>query len=454
MEQRPLQNDARAIFDAGVRAVDPEEAVMRHVRLDGGELWVGETCLKLGDFQRIVVVGAGKAGAPMAKALEDLLGERIADGWVNVKYGHVVPVQRVRIHEAGHPLPDAAGMAGTLEVLDLLQDLGDEDLVFCLLSGGGSALLPAPAGDLTLEEKQETTRLLLACGATIHEMNAVRKHISRVKGGRLARAAFPARIVSLILSDVIGDELDVIASGPTVPDESTFGECLSILDRYELRERIPARVRANLEAGARAEVPETPKPGAIFTRDGTRNPGDPIFDRTTHLIVGSNAIAVRAAAEEADRRGYNTLVLSTFVEGETRDVAKVHAAIAKEIRTSGNPVPARACILSGGETTVTLRGSGMGGRNQEFALAAAIDIDGMEGVCILSGGTDGTDGPTDAAGGIVDGGTIARARQRNLDPYEYLKDNNSYAFLDAVGALLKTGPTKTNVMDLRIVLVK
>lgn len=437
-----LHSDARAIFDAGVRAVDPQEAVKRHVVVEDGEVRIGNTRLKLDDFQRIVVVGGGKAGAPMAKALEDLLGDRITQGWVNVKYGHIGPVSRIHIHEAGHPLPDQAGIEGTLRILELLQPLDENDLVFCLLSGGGSALLPAPADGLTLEEKQETTRLLLACGATIHEMNAVRKHISRVKGGGLARAAYPAQIVSLILSDVIGDQLDVIASGPTVPDESTFAECLSILDRYQLRARIPEKVRTYLEAGARGEVPETPKPG------------DPIFQRTSHTVVGSNAIAVRAAADEARRRGYNTLILSTFVEGETREVAKVHAAIAREIRTSGNPVQAPACVLSGGETTVTLRGSGKGGRNQEFALAAAIDIAGMPGVCLLSGGTDGTDGPTDAAGGIVDGETISVANRLGLDPYEYLRDNNSYAFLNAVDGLLKTGPTKTNVMDLRIVLVE
>lgn len=436
-----LRGEAEAIFMAGVRAVDPEVAVKRWVRRHGEKLRVGEENLALDEFDRIIVVGAGKAGAPMAKALEDLLGDRLDGGWVNVKYGHLAPTRKVHIHEAGHPVPDAAGLAGAEKILEILRPLDDRALVFCVISGGGSALLPAPASDLTLEEKQETTRLLLACGANIHEMNAIRKHISRVKGGRLAQAAYPARTVSLLLSDVIGDRLDVIASGPTVADESTFAECLSILDRYELRERIPERVRIYLERGAAGHIPETPKPG------------DPIFEKTTNRIVGSNAIAIRAAADEAAARGFQTLILSTFVEGETREVAKVHAAIAKEVRASGNPVPEPACILSGGETTVTLRGSGRGGRNQEFALAAAIDIEGMPGVCILSGGTDGTDGPTDAAGGVVDGKTLARAQELQLDPYAFLRDNNSYAFLEAVGGLLKTGPTNTNVMDLRIILV-
>ena len=323
-------------------------------------------------------------------------------------------------------------------IADISRAAGPNDVVICLISGGASALLPLPAAGITLEAKQKTTRLMLACGANIHEMNTVRKHLSAIKGGGLARLAAPARVIGLILSDVIGDDLDVIGSGPTAPDHSTFSDALAVIDRFQLRGRIPSSVRKHLEAGARGEVEDTPKR----------------LDNVTNVIVGSNRLAIDAAAREARRLGYRTLVLSTLIEGETRDVARMHAAIAREVRASGNPVKPPACILSGGETTVTLRGEGLGGRNQEFALAAAIDLDGAEDTVLLSGGTDGTDGPTDAAGGIIDGTVLARARSEGLNAREALAANDSYHFLERLEALLKTGPTNTNVMDLHIVLVR
>jgi hydroxypyruvate reductase len=282
---------------------------------------------------------------------------------------------------------------------------------------------------------------LLSCGASIHEINTIRKHLSAIKGGRLAAAVHPATLCTLILSDVVGDDLDVIASGPTMPDPSTFKEALAIVARYKIAENLPDGVVHYLRKGAAGEVDESPKPGAAC------------FERTVHLIIGNNRQCVQAAREEALKRGYHTLVLSSLMEGETREVARVHGAMGREILASGHPAPVPACLISGGETTVTIRGRGRGGRNQEFALAAALDIEGARNVVVLSAGTDGTDGPTDAAGAIADGQTSDRARAQGMNPRDYLEDNNAYPLFDRLGDLLRTGPTNTNVMDLRLVLV-
>lgn len=436
-----LRDDALRVFRAGLRAADAEEAVRRQVRLDGEILTMAGARYDLGRHEGIWLVGMGKASAAMARPLVDLLGGRIRGGVINVKRGHGLLLAGVRVHEAGHPVPDQAGVHGTREILDLLAGTGHDDLVLCLVSGGASALSPSPAEGLTLEDKQEVTRRLLECGATIHEMNAVRKHLSGVKGGRLARRASPSMVVSLLLSDVIGDDPGTIGSGPTAPDRSTFAECLGILERYGIRERIPAPALRLLEAGAGGALEETPKPG------------DPAFRRVRNVVVGGNAMAVEAARARAAELGYNALVLSSFVDGETREVARVHGAIAHEILARGNPVPRPACVISGGETTVTLKGPGLGGRNQEFALAAALSIQGLDGVVVLSGGTDGTDGPTDAAGALVDGGTVERARSRGLDARGFLDRSDSHNFFKPLGDLLETGPTLTNVMDLRVVMV-
>ena len=312
-----------------------------------------------------------------------------------------------------------------------------------LISGGASALTPAPASGITLGEKQETTRLLLASGANIHEINTVRKHISVFKGGQLARAGAPATVITLMLSDVIGDNLESIGSGPTVPDPHTFADAEQVLRKYDLLGRVPPSVLHRIEAGVLGEIDETPKPS------------DPCFAKCQNLLVGSNALAVNAAAVQAKALGYKPLVLSTTIEGETRDVARMHAAIAREVRATGRPVKAPACILSGGETTVTIKGEGKGGRNQEFALAAAIDLAGMANLCVLSGGTDGTDGPTDAAGAMATGSTLAQGLAKNLNAADYLARNDSYHFFEALqdGSLIKTGPTRTNVMDVRVVLI-
>jgi len=436
-----LRTDARDIFQIALDAADPMACVRRNLVLSGETLIVGGEEYDLSEVDRILVVGAGKATATMAKATEEVLGDRISRGAINTKYDHGLPLRRIETVECGHPIPDEAGVRGAAEILDLVAGADARTLVLCLMSGGGSALLPAPAEGLTLAEKQETTRLLLECGATINEINAIRKHLSRVKGGHLARAAYPARMISLLLSDVIGDPLDVIASGPTVPDESTFGACLEIVEKYALGNRIPLAARRRLTEGAAGGVPETPKRG------------DAVFERCRTVVVGGNRLAVEAASRAAAERGYHTIVMTTRLEGETREVAKVYAALAKEIVENGDPIPRPACIVSGGEPTVTIRGTGKGGRNQEFALAAAIEIQGWDGVVLFSAGTDGTDGPTDAAGALADGETVARAEALGLSAVAYLNDNNSYAFFEALDDLVITGPTGTNVMDVQLVLV-
>jgi hydroxypyruvate reductase len=436
-----LRQSARQIFEAAVRAVDPGEAIRRHVVREGTRLTIGRERVDLASVRQIVAVGLGKAGAPMAAAVEEILGDRIARGVVVTKYGHVQPTKTIRIHEAGHPVPDDAGIAGAQAVLDHVAGLGPDDVVLVLISGGGSALTPAPVTGITLAEKQALTKALLACGADIREMNTLRKHISRIKGGQLARAAAPARVFTLILSDIVGDPLDAIASGPTVPDPRTYTDALAILDKYRIRQDIPASIRAHLEAGATGKVPETPKPD------------DPLFARVKSVMVASNIQALEAAKAEAQRLGFQAMILSSFVEGETREIARMHAALALEVRASGHPCRPPVCLITGGETTVTLKGKGKGGRNQEFALAAALDVAGLPGVVILSAGTDGTDGPTDAAGALADGDTVARAMAAGLSPRTALDGNDAYPFFQRLGDLLITGPTRTNVMDVRLVLV-
>lgn len=436
-----LRSDAMTIFQSALAAVDPEEAVRRHLRIDGETLSLEGRRYDLGACERILVVGAGKAVAPMAKALEDMLGDRIDSGVLVVKDGHGLPLKKIHVREASHPVPDERGVAGTLEILKLLDGAGPRDLVLCLISGGGSALLIAPAEGITLPDKQATTRSLLACGATIHEINTIRKHLSRAKGGQLARAAHPAGVLSLILSDVVGDDLDVIGSGPTVPDRSSFEDTMEIFKRYEIWDRIPAPVRDRVAQGVKGALPETPKPG------------DPAFDGCAQVLVGSCLRALTAAAESAERLGYRSLILSSKVEGEAREVAKAFAAIGKEVLSSDHPLKPPACILTGGETTVTLQGDGRGGRNQEFVLAGALALDGTDRVVVLAGGTDGTDGPTDAAGALADGLSIRRAKALGMDPHAFLKRSDSYHFFKPLDDLIITGPTRTNVMDVYMLLV-
>ena len=443
---KTLRSHAQDIFIGCLNAVDPYSAVKRFIRLEGNRLMLGrdrksETEIDVAKFDRISIVGAGKASAPMARAIEDLFGKRIQVGMINLKYGFTEELAFTEIVEAGHPIPDEKGVKGTRKILDFLQSAGEKDLIFSLISGGGSALLPQPAGDITLSEKQAITRGLLACGANIDEINTVRKHISSSKGGQMARAAFPATIVNLMLSDVVGDKVDVIASGPFVPDSSTFKDVSGIFKKYDLKD-IPAAIYEYVWAGVREEIPETPKEN------------DKIFDRVLNFIVGSNIMALEAASEKAKELGYQTIILSSMVEGETREVARVHSAIAKELVKTGRPFHPPACIISGGETTVTIRGKGLGGRNQEFCLAACLDLAELPPrVVILSGGTDGNDGPTNAAGALVDPLTVMRGKDAGMEVTEFLNNNDAYHFFENTNDLLITGPTNTNVMDVRLVLV-
>lgn len=445
MSARTLRQHARAIFDAALAAADPSRAVERHLaRIDFDR------------FRKVYVVGAGKAGASMAQAAERVLGRQITAGLVNVKYGHTIEwdrpaglslpdshtasLRRIELNECGHPEPDERGMKGAERIAAFAAQAQRGDLVICLISGGASALLPLPAPPVTLEEKRDLTRLLLSAGADIHEMNAVRKHLSRIKGGELARLALPARVESLLLSDVVGDNLDVIGSGPTAADCSTFADAAAVLKRYAIWRRAPKAVRVRMERGLRGEIPETPKPG------------DAAFRRVRNTVVGSNRLALTAAAGRALSLGYRALILSSEIVGETREIARMHAAILREAARTGRPVKPPACIISGGETTVALKGGGrdgLGGRNQEFALAAGIDLAGLPDVLVFSAGTDGTDGPTNAAGAMADGETLAR----NPDARRYLDNHDSYRYFEPLNDLVKTGPTHTNVMDVRIMLI-
>jgi glycerate 2-kinase len=430
------------ILKAGLDAVDPEAAVRNYVSREGSTLFVGNRDYDLDRYERVLLFGAGKGTAPMAKAVEEILGDHLTSGWIIVKYGYGVPLEKTHTVEAGHPIPDEAGLGAAESLLHRISECGEEDLIICAFSGGGSALLPAPCPPLSLDEKQQTTRLLLESGATIDEINAIRKHLSRSKGGQLAQTAYPATLVSLLLSDVIGDRLDVIASGPTVPDETTFVDCISIVEKYGLAEKLPKAVMTLFQQGVAGSIPETPKKG------------DAVFSKVQNLIVGNNRNALLAAQDQAISLGYNTMILSSQIEGEAREVAQVFASIGKEISQSALPIAPPACVLAGGEPTVTIRGEGKGGRNQELALACAISIDGWERIALLSAGTDGTDGPTDAAGAIISGLTCKDARQAGLDPYAYLASNDSYSFFESLGDLVKTGPTRTNVMDIICMVVR
>jgi len=436
-----MREDAAEIFQAGLAAVAPGAAVKKFCRRQGDCFRVDGREYDLNDFNRVVVLGAGKAGAAMAKAVEDLLKDHIDEGLIVVKYGHLEPLEKIRIIEAGHPLPDDNGYSGAKAMLELAKTADEHTLIICLISGGGSALMPYPVSGVRLEDKQKTTELLLDCGADIHEINTIRKHLSELKGGGLARASFPATMVCLILSDVVGDDLDSIASGPCVADPRTFSDCNRIIKQYGLEGKVPLAVKEHLDRGSKGHVEETPKDGSI------------IFDNIFNVVIGCNYEALQVSKKKAEELGYNTLLLSSLIEGETKDAAAFHMALAKEIVLHNEPVTRPACLISGGETTVTIEGQGKGGRNQEFVLASAIKMENMQNTVVLSAGTDGTDGSTDAAGAITDSTVLTRAKDLGLAPRQYLKNNDSYHFFDALGDLYKTGPTNTNVMDVRIILV-
>ena len=436
-----LKQTACDIFATSVAAADPYERVRESLTIESDGVVVAGTHYPADRCERIVVVGAGKASARMAQAVVDVLGDRINGGWINTKYEHGLELPHITVHECGHPVPDEEGIRGSQQIIDLVSTADERTLVLCLLSGGGSALMPAPADGISLGDLQETTRILMNAGAGIEDLNAVRKHLSLLKGGSLARLVSPATLHVLILSDVVGDRLDTIASGPAVADDTTFGQCLDICTRFNVLDALPESVRERLERGAAGDVPETAKTG------------DAYLDRAKNSLVGNSRIAVDAARDHAMELGYDTIVLSTVLQGESRVIGNVFAALAYEMTQTGDPVEPPACIIGGGETTVTVRGKGKGGRNQEMVVAAAAALEGIDECVFLSGGTDGTDGPTDAAGGVVDGSTARLGREAGQSIDGTLTRNDSYNYLDAVDGLVRTGPTGTNVMDIQILLV-
>ncbi|HEV2282862.1 MAG TPA: glycerate kinase [bacterium] len=439
-ETSALRRAAAEMLARAVEAVDAYAATARAIALTDTGVRIGGRTYPLRGHAKVIVVGAGKASASMARAAEDALGPRLTAGLVTTAHGHRDGPPRIAVREAAHPVPDAAGEAAAREMLSLVRGLGPDDLVLCLLSGGGSALLPLPRAGLSLADMADTTNLLLRSGADIVEMNMVRRHLSAIAGGQLARAAAPARVATLAISDVVGSPPEAMASGPTVPDPSTFADALAVLDRYGIAAHVPAAARGVLERGCLGAIPDTPKPGDAAFPDGAMT------------VIADNLTAARAAAEAARAAGFHTLLLTTYLEGEARHAGRVLAGIARQIASTGEPAARPACVVCGGETTVTVTGNGRGGRNQELALAGAAALEDLRDALLVGFATDGRDGPTDAAGAAVDGTTVARARRAGLDPARHLRDNNAYPLLDAIGDLIRTGPTGTNVADLVLIL--
>jgi len=440
---RKARKIALDAIEEALNAVNPRKIIKSKVVLIDDILRIDGMELNLSNFKRIFVIGGGKASGSMAEALEEILGDRIDAGVIVVPHGtsSQYKTRRIELHEASHPIPNVDSVEGAKKIVEMAEEASENDLVLCLISGGGSSLMAMPRQEVSLDDKKRITQMLLKSGATINEINAVRKHISNFKGGMLAKKVYPAHLFSLLLSDVIGDNLDVIASGPTVPDTSTYQDAISILKRYNLWNDAPESIKNVLLKGVKNIIPETPKPG------------DKVFNKVHNIIVGNNRMATLAATQKLQSTGVNTMFLTSFLEGEAKNVGLMLAALALEVLTSGNPVPKPAAIVIGGETTVTVLGRGIGGRNQEIALSAAIKINGLNGVVVASASTDGIDGPTDAAGAMVDGDSISRAQKLGLNASEYLKNNDSYSFFSKLGDLIFTGPTGTNVNDLSIVVM-
>jgi glycerate 2-kinase len=433
-------SDLLDALQAALKAANPEEIVTRNLSLRGGTLRAGTLTLELSRFERILVIGGGKASGRMAVGLEGVLGSRISAGVVNIpEYQTPKPkCERIVLHDATHPIPSPKGVEGVRMMLDLVKRPTAEDLVVCLISGGGSALMPLPAEGTTLDDIRRTTRLLLKSGAEIDEINTVRKHLSAFSGGRLVERLYPATVLSLIISDVVGDDLDAIASGPTVPDRTTYGDAALVLKKYGIWRTVPPRVRKTIEAGLAQKINETPKKGSH------------VFKRVHNLLVGSNRLSCLAAESWLRGRGYSTLVLSTRIRGEAREIGRLFAGVLADVVESGLPLSPPACIIAGGETTVTVRGDGLGGRNQELVLSAALAMGDLRGVYIASMGTDGVDGATKAAGALAPGGLVEDARRVGLAPGALLQNNDSNAFFQRMGGLIVTGPTGTNVNDMMI----
>lgn len=437
----PIDRKARKLalqaLEEALKAADPKRIIKSMVKLENSAFIVQDKSFNLKKFKNIYVIGGGKAGGFMAEALEEILGKRITNGALNIPYNSgEYKTTRIKLQRASHPVPDETGVKATKNMMEVAAKAKKDDMVICLISGGGSSLMPLPREGVSLQDKREVTELLLKSGATINEINTVRKHISAVKGGWLAKQAYPATVINLILSDVIGDPLDFIASGPTVPDSTTFQDAIQILKKYGLWDKIPVSIRQVLLNGEKGLIPETPKAR------------DEVFKKVYSFVLGNNRLASKTAQNMLKNFGLNTLLLTSRLEGEARHVGTILSSIAHEIATSGNPIPKPAGIIAGGETTVTVVGNGIGGRNQEIALSAALKICGMKGVVVASLSTDGIDGPTDAAGAIADGQTLNRAQKIGLRPTELLNNNDSYTFFSKLNDLIFTGLTGTNVNDI------
>ena len=435
------RDKAEQIFISGVRSVLPDKLITNHISIKGSVLKIDDLNFSLEDIRNIYVIGAGKASAAMAHYVETILGDRITEGHIVVKYRHSCKLKKIKVTEAGHPIPDLNGFRATEDILRIANQATENDLVICLISGGGSALMAdLPEGCLP-EELFIVNNLLIRCGASINEINMVRKHLSKVKGGQLSRAVWPGTLVSLIISDVIGNPLDVIASGPTVPDNSTFGEALKILENYQIINDITAGIKNYLKEGVQGLRSETPKPG------------DPVFAKTFNILAGTNLFALEAAKNRAVDFGFNTFIIDSKMHG---DVIKVSQTIVDTALDYKNNTELRkpVCLLYGGETTIKITGAGLGGRNQHLALSTAIKLQNKPGITVLSAGTDGTDGTTNVTGAVVDSDTVHYALSGNLDPEKYLKEFDSYNFFKKAGGHVITGPTFTNVMDMVIVLVE
>jgi len=442
-----LKRDAIHFFKKGLESIDSYSLVRNQIKLNDNilscnDIMNTEQTFSLDDYERVFVVGAGKASSGMARAIEEILDDKLTDGIIVTKYGFISELNKIQLLEAGHPLPDENGVIGADRISELCKSAGTNDLIINLISGGASALLPFPPAEISLDEKAYTTKLLLESGAAIDELNCLRKHLSQIKGGQLVKLAYPAAVVSLILSDVINDELDTIGSGITVPDRTTFRDCENIIDKYELGNRLPETVSSHIKNGVSGEIDETPKAD------------DPIFDNVSNIIIGNNSVILNSIKLIAENEGYKTTILRNDLSGEAKNVGVQISQDAIEFKQNNLKENDRYCFLYGGETSVTVNGSGKGGRNQELALAAAIELQGIDHIVILSGGTDGNDGPTDAAGAVVDGSTLDRSKEIGLSAKKYLENNDSYNFFKQLDDLLITGPTNTNVMDIQIVLIR
>ena len=432
---------AEKIFMAGVRSVLPEKLITGIMKIDGSVLTINENKIPLDNIKNIYVIGAGKASAAMGHYVESILGDRITGGHIVVKYGYSCKLKRIKVTEAGHPIPDSNGFKATEEIIKLSSRASENDLVICLISGGGSALLADLPEGLLPEELYIVNNLLIRCGASINEINCVRKHLSLIKGGQLTRIVRPAQLVTLILSDVTGNPLEVIASGPTVPDPSTFSDALKVIDDYHLTADITSGVLNYLKDGSSGIHPETPKPG------------DPLFSGTLNILAGTNQIALKAAKAQAVNLGFRSYIIDTELHGDVENVSESVISTAISFKNN-NDIQKPVCLLYGGETTVRINGNGKGGRNQHLALLAAMRLKNLPGFTLLSAGTDGTDGPTDYAGAVVDSETVRKAISLNEDPENYLYEFNSYNFFKRFGGQIITGPTFTNVMDIVVILVE